>query len=82
MTKTFEEVVRGKPQEVLAHYKARPPKGEIVLVIAEGTIPDDLSLEECVEMLQDLHGLPLKNAIKQAARLKDVPKREVYKKFH
>jgi hypothetical protein len=33
-------------------------------------------------MLRDLHGLSLKEAIKQAAVLKNLPKREVYKKFH
>ena len=82
MTKTFEECRRGTAAEVLAHYKAHPPRGEVVLVIDAGKWPDDLSLEETVEMLQELHGLSLKEAIKQAARFKDVPKRDVYKKFH
>lgn len=82
MTKTYEECRRGKASELWAHYKAHPPKGEIVLVIEAGKAPDDLSLEELVEMLQDLHGLSLKEAIKQAAKWKNVQKREVYKKFH
>ena len=34
LTKTFEEFRRGVPDELLAHYTAHPPKGEIVLVIA------------------------------------------------
>ena len=33
LTKTFEEYRRGTAGELLAHYTARPPKGEIVLVI-------------------------------------------------
>jgi 16S rRNA (cytidine1402-2'-O)-methyltransferase len=33
MTKQFEEYRRGVPEVLLAHYQARPPKGEIVLVI-------------------------------------------------
>lgn len=82
MTKTFEECRRGKASQLLAHFRAHPPRGEIVLVIGEGKWADDLSLEELVEMLQELHGLSLKEAIKQAARFKDVPKRDVYKKFH
>jgi len=82
MTKTFEECRRGKASEVLAHFKAKAPKGEVVLVIAAGEPPDDLSLEELVQMLQELHGLTLKEAIRQAARFKDVPKRDVYKQFH
>jgi 16S rRNA (cytidine1402-2'-O)-methyltransferase len=82
MTKTFEECRRGKAAEVLAHFQAKPPRGEIVLVIEQGKLPDDLSLEELVKMLEEFHGLALKEAIKEAARLKDVPKRDVYKKFH
>jgi 16S rRNA (cytidine1402-2'-O)-methyltransferase len=34
LTKKFEEFRRGTPRELLAHYEARPPKGEIVLVIS------------------------------------------------
>lgn len=82
MTKTFEECRRGKASELLAHFKRHAPKGEIVLVIDAGKGTDDLSLEELVQMLQELHGLTLKEAIQQAARFKKIPKRAVYKKFH
>ena len=34
MTKKFEEFRRGGAAELLAHYEARPPKGEIVLLIS------------------------------------------------
>lgn len=34
LTKKFEEFRRGPAAELLAHYEARPPKGEIVLVIS------------------------------------------------
>jgi len=34
LTKKFEEFRRGTAGELLAHYKAHPPKGEIVLVIS------------------------------------------------
>jgi 16S rRNA (cytidine1402-2'-O)-methyltransferase len=33
LTKKFEEFRRGTASELLAHYNARPPKGEIVLVM-------------------------------------------------
>ncbi len=33
LTKTFEEYRKGTGPELLAHYTARPPKGEIVLLI-------------------------------------------------
>ena len=34
LTKKFEEFRRSVPSELLAHYQAHPPKGEIVLVIS------------------------------------------------
>jgi 16S rRNA (cytidine1402-2'-O)-methyltransferase len=34
LTKRFEEFRRGNAAELLAHYEAHPPKGEIVLVIS------------------------------------------------
>ena len=33
LTKMFEETIRGTATEVLAHYTAKPPKGEIVIVV-------------------------------------------------
>jgi len=33
LTKKFEEFRRGSAAELLAHYQAHPPKGEIVLLI-------------------------------------------------
>ena len=34
LTKKFEEFRRGTASELLAHYEARQPKGEIVLLIS------------------------------------------------
>lgn len=34
LTKKFEECRNGTPQDLIAHYTAHPPKGEIVLLIA------------------------------------------------
>lgn len=81
MTKTFEECIRGKAEEVLAHFEKHPPKGEIVLLIKEGKIRDDLTPEELVLMLQENFGMSLKEAIKQAAKMKGLSKRDVYEKF-
>ncbi len=83
MTKAFEECLRGTGGELLAHFQKVSPKGEIALCIEAGAPPGEaLDLEECVEMLRDLHGLSLKEAIKQAARLLKKPKSAVYKQFH
>lgn len=37
MTKLHEEVQRGSAAELLDHYRARPPKGELVLVVEGGS---------------------------------------------
>lgn len=34
LTKRYEETIRGSAGEVLEHYSAKPPKGEIVIVVA------------------------------------------------
>lgn len=33
LTKLYEETIRGTAKEVLEHYRAKPPKGEIVIVV-------------------------------------------------
>ena len=43
LTKTFEEYLRGTASELLAHFKAHPPRGEIVLLIAGETETQDFS---------------------------------------
>lgn len=78
MTKTFEECLRGKANELVYHFESHPPRGEMVLVIAGGGVMEDLSIEEAVQMLQESHSLSLKEAIKVAALIKKIPKREVY----
>ncbi len=34
LTKLYEETIRGRAKEVLEHYSNKPPKGEIVIVVA------------------------------------------------
>ncbi len=34
LTKLYEETIRGTAKEVLAHFELKPPKGEIVIVVA------------------------------------------------
>lgn len=83
MTKKFEERIRGTPQELLHHFQKNPPRGEIVLVIQEGSLPDHtLNLEETVLLLQSLHGLSLKESIQVAASITHIPKTIVYAKVH
>ncbi|MBI3508098.1 MAG: 16S rRNA (cytidine(1402)-2'-O)-methyltransferase [Chlamydiia bacterium] len=82
MTKMFEECRRDTPKNLAAHFEKTPPKGEVVLVIAEGKIPPVDDLEELIATLQTTHGLSLKAAIKMAAQLTHTKKNVVYKEIH
>ncbi len=84
LTKLHEECLQGTAAELLEHFQKCPPRGEIVLLISppeEQISFEHLSLEELVDMLQkDLH-LGKTEAIKTAAQMRNLPKREVYKHF-
>ena len=84
LTKLHEEVVIGTAQELLMHFKNHPPRGEFVLLISPPTeriLFEDLSLAELVEMFQRDLQLGKTEAIKMAAQMRGVSKKEVYKKF-
>ncbi len=82
MTKAFEECRRGSVREVLASFQKSGVRGEICLVIAGGRLPEeDLPVGELVELLQQCHGMTLKEAVKLSAKLKGVAKNEVYREF-
>lgn len=91
LTKVYEEIKRGSLSEVLAYYKANHPRGEITLIIggADEEAQDDhieeqwagLSVEEHVQQLEE-QGINLKAAIKEVAKLRGLPKREVYNQVH
>ncbi len=83
LTKTYEECRRGTASELIAHFQEKKPRGEIVLLLREGTPPDEeIGIVEMIEILQELHGLTSKEAIKAAAKLKDLPKSEIYNLYH
>jgi len=83
MTKTYEECRRGVAPEILRHFKEKGVKGEICLLIEGGKIPtEEMALDELIELLQELHGVTLKEAIKLAASLLKRPKSEIYKAVH
>ncbi len=85
LTKLHEECLFGGAEHLLSLFKVKRPRGEIVLLISPGqekTSYENLSLQELVAMLQqDLH-LSKKDAIKMAAQMHKLPKREVYKLFN
>jgi 16S rRNA (cytidine1402-2'-O)-methyltransferase len=80
LTKIHEEFLRGTAAEVRGELASRDSvKGEITLLIGKATAPppDDTPLEEAVGALERV-GIPRMEAIKQVARRRGLPKREVY----
>lgn len=83
LTKTHEQVVRGQSASVLQYFRTNPPKGEIAVIIqGEAEIKDPLvqgpfDICKCVDDLV-LQGNNKKEAIKEAARILGISKREVY----
>ncbi|HEX4840156.1 MAG TPA: 16S rRNA (cytidine(1402)-2'-O)-methyltransferase [Rhabdochlamydiaceae bacterium] len=83
LTKKFEEHRLGTASEIAAYYEKNPPKGEIV-VIVEGSSQDysSLSPEEHVKFLEKEYAISTADAIKIAAELRGVPKRDIYNLIH
>ena len=82
LTKLHEEVVRTTLGEAVEKYTQTPPKGEFVLVVAGSPAEEkEVATEEdaaaCVARLME-EGLSRKDAVKQAAKLLDLPKNVVY----
>lgn len=82
LTKKFEEIVRGTPSEVLAHFEAEGIRGEFVLLMhgAEPALPEERDIDWAVNRAAQLEadGISQKDAIKQAAKEAGLSKRDVY----
>ena len=89
LTKLHEEIIRTDLNGAIEYYEEKSPRGEYVLVI-EGT-QEVTEAEECFweAMTVTEHvdkyiseGMTQKDAIKQTAVDRGVPKREVYNEYH
>ncbi len=82
LTKKFEEIVRGTPSEVLAHFEAEGIRGEFVLLLhgADPAPPEERGIDWAVNRTAQLEaeGISQKDAIKQAAKEAGLSKRDVY----
>lgn len=82
LTKKFEEIVRGTPAEVLAHFAEQGIRGEFVLLLhgAEPAEPEERDINWAVARTAQLEqeGIAQKDAIKQAAKEAGLSKRDVY----
>jgi 16S rRNA (cytidine1402-2'-O)-methyltransferase len=82
LTKIYEEFQRGTVDEMLAHYQANPPRGEIVIVIAgapprEVIVWDEDAVREAVRARLDA-GESVKDAAKRIAALAGWERKAVY----
>ncbi len=84
LTKKFEEFVRGTAQELLSQW-IKPPKGEIVVLIAPGKpleVEHEMTLQEHVAYFEEEQELSRSDAIKAVAELRNISKKLVYKAAH
>lgn len=88
LTKLHEEVIRGTIDDAIALYEENNPRGEYVLIV-EGA-KDKASEEDvwwtALSVIQHVEeyinrGMADKEAIKQTAKDRNVPKREVYNEY-
>lgn len=85
LTKLHEQFIRGTLSELVAHFDAHQPRGEMTLVIA-GSGDDNFapvetgSISEQVERLM-FEGASRSDAIKQAARSRGLTKRDAYQRM-
>jgi 16S rRNA (cytidine1402-2'-O)-methyltransferase len=84
ISKSYEEIISGTAQTMIAHFATTSPKGEFVVVVGkEDKNPfEDLDAKELLDTLQKKYGLSTTDAIKTAAHLKNLPKQTVYKIVH
>lgn len=88
LTKVHEEILRFTLDEAVKYYEETTPRGEYVIVIEGAKEPETetqwwegLSIAEHIEKyISD--GMSSKEAIKQTASDRGLPKREVYNEYH
>ncbi|MGN1401132.1 MAG: 16S rRNA (cytidine(1402)-2'-O)-methyltransferase [Bacillus sp. (in: firmicutes)] len=91
LTKKFEEFIRGNLEEVLGWSKETDIRGEFCIIVegadetalpAEETWWESLTINEHVNEYMKVKGMNSKEAIKQTAKDRNMPKRDVYKEYH
>lgn len=91
LTKKFEEFLRGNLTEALEWAETNEVRGEFCLVLEgnanapqeeEGNEWDELTIVEHIENYMEQHEVSSKEAIKEVAKLRGLPKRDVYNEYH
>lgn len=92
LTKKYEEYIRGSLEEVLEWCKTETIRGEFCLIV-QGNEEEyheekseewwsGLSIKSHVQSYIDEHHFTTKDAIKQTAQDRNLPKRDVYRAYH
>lgn len=86
LTKLHEEIIRGTLEELIEHFNSVEPRGEFTLVVAGA--PEEAQPQEAswlhigaaahVFMLEE-EGMDRKKAVSEVARLRGLPKKDVYR---
>jgi len=89
LTKMHEEIIRGTMEEIRARFGEEEPRGEFTLVVAGDAGEEDTRDEGADEWLHldpvahvarlEAEGIRRKEAIREVARLRGIPRREVYR---
>lgn len=91
VTKKFEEFLRGSLEEAVAWSESNEIRGEFCLVVEGNLEPDVLEVDEWwkeltyaqhVTQLMEQKQISSKEAIKEVAKARGLPKRDVYEAFH
>src|SRR5690606_1964451 len=91
LTKKFEEFLRGTIEEAIVWANENEIRGEFCIVLegnTSGEIEEEeaywtsMSLEEHVTYIIEETQLSSKEAIKEVAKLRNLPKRDVYQAYH
>lgn len=80
LTKIHEEVRHGPASAVADHYRAQPPRGEIVIVVGSSPPGDGEAPEDDESVVRSLlaTGLPVSQVAREAASMTGRPRSELY----
>lgn len=77
ITKVFEECVNGTAEELMEHFENKPPKGEIVIVVAP-PVNENKNIDVEFELKKRLKKMSFKEAVNETALLSGAKKSDVY----
>ncbi len=83
LTKRYEEVKRGPIAEVIIHFQANPPRGEICILVGKSEYSEEVEFSQIIEEVKALiaSGVDKKEAFKVKALEYSVKKSEIYNFF-